>query len=1374
MSNEVSGNAQVRNLVQAHAIHGDVNFHMSSPPAEQQARPVPGLPRELRRLFGRAAEVAEGRGRLEEGDAEGAAAVVVTGPPGIGKSAVALHLARLVAPIYPDGQFHVDLSLAAEGERSADLVQALLDVLRPGGGTPRDDHANRLAQLRAELAGQRVLLLIDDVVDEDALIDVVQLDGPFAVVCTSRARLSGLTGLVHLIELGPLPDRHGEDLVRAVTGPGRLTDPQVSALAEACAGHPLALHIASAHLARRPKADVDRYLEDITDPDRGVHALRAGQRALEPVLERSFAALAPAQAELFTTLGILPYMSVTQDVVAAVLLDDEHVERGDLGVSHVETVAELLDALFEFCLIEQIGEDRYVFHEVLYRFARRKSTEVTAERRAIVIRSACLMVSVRTKAATESIGFMDEAATVPAQANTEVLRELEADRPGAVALTELARDHEVWEPLVHLVGQLTGPLWNGGHWADLSRIHQCVHDAGTRSETADWTMTALHNLALAAGQLGDSVRAVELFEQCAEAAYQSDDPYRMHFAELSAGTLLLNVGRAGDAIPPLRNGLRFWRLIEDERTLAHALWLLGQAHLALGQLRRAEQYLHNSRSLFGGAQINAVDLWSRTAFVSLLRSTGRWAEAAQEAALDVERARAVGSREWEAKALLELARTPVHERPDTAPARPLEAALGVYRETGDRHGQVRALYLLADEAADRADLDQAATLMTECLQLALSTDDFEHAARALTYLATYHGGVGDLDKASECFTEALRMARYVGNPVVIAQTLHKQGDFLWHLGRLTEAVSHFGEAVRLLEGTQERHALAQLKAALGEALVSAGRWEEGANLLQPVVSALSDDAVPATQARAWRALAILYSRRGLHTEAMSAITKAFDHSERAGGRGSLLHCHMALAGVHARNEDWDAALEEYDKAVELAEERKDVHVLLTARGMAAVCRLREQASEQAAEDIASLLPMTRKLGMASLEAALCHNAGTHHARSGDHVQAITAFGAAADLFAQLQDGPLHATGLLNLARCHRELGNFEASREHAHLAFALFQGNGDWGAAGDALVLLGRLHRDAVPDAGYVPPDELVKAGQPVDQRVIEALRADAVHGGRPGFVGDRTVLVTNGARRINVSAAVRAAMVGSDIEAVAAHLADSRQSCLACRLLIGETAAAELILLRHPRMNRLMVRLAHPYCLTSCVAELTGKAPKEPQIVFEAECILLGSDRIGVIVDCYGGLGSHGDGEFRDLVLEHYRAAGLMDLRGMLDSEGGRPLDLCDVPRVDGGVQAHLEDNRLSISASDGRLMPPVPLNFFASWYHRVDEGSLTVVIGRNLQGMATDDPSYLVRAMALGKTVGGRVPLRVVRPPRNGRCPCMMRGGRKFKHCCGRSTGA
>ncbi|MFB6441714.1 tetratricopeptide repeat protein [Streptomyces sp. NPDC056411] len=1330
---------------------------------------VPCLPRELRPVFGRETEIDEGRGLLEKPGGDRKPAIVVTGAPGIGKSAIALRLSRLVADVYPDGQFHIDLALSASEGNPADLVLALLQTLRPGGGPLPEGRAQQLAVLRATLSRSKVLLLIDDIVSEEALLDILQMDGPFALVCTSRAKLSGLTGLVHLIELGPLPARHSEELVRAVAGPTRLTDGQTSSLAEACGGHPLALLVAAAHLARRPRVSVDRFLDDITSPDRGLRALRAGQTAVEPVLERSFAALSPEQAELFTTLGILPHMSVTPDVVAVAT-----ASQVELDETQFDAVTELLDSLFELSLIEQIDEDRYVFHEILHRFARHKSASAPTERRESAIRQTCLMLAVRARSATESIGFMDKDAKVPAQGNADALHLLTADRPGAVAMAELARQHQVWGPLVLLASNLTASLWHGSHWNDLDRVYRCVLEAGTQSDDPEWTATALHNLGMAASHLGDSEQAAELFQRSAETAYNADNPYMMHLAQLALGSLLINLGRARDAIPYLRSGLPFWRIIKDNRVLAQALGNLGQAHLAIGQLRRAEQYLHNSSSLTRTDGSNA-DLWNRGALAALLRKTGRMAEAAREASLDVERARAVGSREWEAKALMELAETPPEERPDSAPFQPVETALAIYRDTGDVQGQVRALFRLGSQAAERADIHQAAEHLGECTNLAAGIGDYEHAAGALAYLASYHGGIGHLDDAETYFADARDMARHLGNPIVLAQTLQKNAEYLWHLGRIGEAVTYLTEAVRLLEGTEEKRVLAQVRAALGEALIVAGRWQEGAQALESVVSVMSDDASPATRAQASRALAVLYSRRGLHREAMSTITQALDECERAGDKSAILHCRMALGNVHARNEERSEALDQYGKATELALEQKDLHVLLTARSMAALCRLHGNEKEQAVADIAKLMPVTEQLGMQSLEATLHLSLGVHHAHSSDHEKAVTEFCKALALIEQFDDDTLRAPCLLNLARSYRALGDTERSRTHAREGFALHHELGNWSDAGEALLLLGRLYWDAAPDAGDPTLNELLGAEQQVDSRVLEAIHT-RLRRVRDGSVvkADREVSRSvAGMRKVNVSDAVRQALTGIDIKQLTAHLANSRQTCAACNLLIDETGEAELLLLHHGKMNRLKVRLAHPHCVASRVIQLKGRTPKEPKIVFEVECILFGGDRAGVIADCYGGWGSYGDGQIEDLVLGSYREAGFTSLQTMLQVKDSQPLDMRDIPGVkSSGVQARLEDNNLSITGPHGQLLHRIPLNFLPRWYRKAIEGSLIVVAGRNLQGMAADDPSYLVRAMALGRAVGAAVPLTVVRPSRNSPCPCNMRAGRKFKHCCGSST--
>ncbi|MFH9727583.1 tetratricopeptide repeat protein [Streptomyces sp. NPDC017254] len=1342
-----------------------------SAPAPETAPQLPGrnLPRRLRALFGREAEIAKGRRLLERSGEEGIRAVVVTGPPGIGKSAVALGLAHLVSDAYPDGQFHIDLALSAGEGEPVDLVASLLHTLRPGGDQFPEGRAQQLALLSSALSESRVLLLVDDVTSEDSLLEVLRIDGPFAVLCTSRAKLSGLAGLVPVIDLAPLSTRHSEEMVREVAGVDRLTDGQVTSLAEACAGHPLALHIAGAYLARRPKVDVDRFLGDITDPDRGVQALKAGQTALVPVLERSFADLGREQAELFAALGVLPHMSLTTDVVAAV-----SARPGELDDEHMDRVSDLLDSLFELSLIEQIDEDRYVLHEILHRFARLKSAARPAEARETVVRQACLMLAVRARAATESIGFTDPEATVPALSNADALHILNADRPGAVAVTEMARQYGQWEPLVLLASDITAFLWHGSHWIDLERVYRSVAEAGARSENPGWTATAHHNLAMVASHLGESRRSVDLYRSSAEMAHRADDPHQMYLAELALGSLLINLGRGREAIPILRDGLRFWRVVEERQILAQALGNLGLAHMAIGRLHRAEEYLRASRNLSRDG--SPADLSNRGAISALLRRTGRMAQAAQDASQDIARARAVGSREWEAKALMELAETPVEERPVSAPARPLEEALAIYRDTGDAQGQVRALFRLGDRAADRADVHLAARFLGECAVLAARIGDFEHGARSSVYLASYHGGIGRSDEAETYFADALEMARHVGNPGVLALTLQKRAEYLWHLGRIGEAVDHLTEAARHLETTEERKAQAQIKASLGEALIAAGRWREGAKELHSVTSDLSPHASPSTKARAARGLAVLYSLRGLHTEAMTAATEALERCDKAGDTSGVLQCRMALGSVHARNGEWSAALDEYGRAAELAQRRSDVHVSLTARSQAAVCLLNTGETDKAISMITELIPLTARWGMGTAGAALHGNLGTHYARLRAYDTAADEFRNALSLAEQLDNKPLRATCLLNLARAVGALGDTDGSRAYGRQSFALHHELGNWPEAGDALLHLGALHQETTGTLDLPTFAELLGDGRHVDDRVIQSLHARVPRATEeaPAEPGVDTSGSTTGGRRIHVAATVRDALARLDVRAVIHRLGNSRQRCAACNLLIDETGEAELLLLHHPGMKHVPLRLTHPHCARSQVLHLDDPLPTQPEMNTEIECILFGQDRAGVIADCYGGWGLPDDGDtVEDLILRSFTEGGFTNLRSMLDLEEGRPLDFRNTPAVEGGgVEARLEGNRLSITGPRGQeLLSPTPLNFYPHWYRKALDGSLIIVFGRNLQGLAADDVSYLLRALILGQAVGATVPLTVVRPRRNSPCPCMMRAGRKFKHCCGSS---
>ncbi|MDX2853077.1 tetratricopeptide repeat protein [Streptomyces sp. PA03-3a] len=1365
----------VRATGAAHASHGgvaitgyvagDVRVTLPSPQSCSIQNSV--LPGERRpRLFGREAVISAGLDVLRRADDGGRAAVVVTGAPGIGKSDVALRMCRLAAEWYPDGQFHINLALSAI---PTDLVSSILHALIPPEPPLPDRRDQRLALLRTTLADKRVLLLVDDIVSEEALLEILSVDGPFALVGTSRVKLSGLSGLVCLMDLGPLSAASSEELVRSVAGSGRLTDEQTAALSAACAGHPLALHIAAAHLARRPRVNADRYLAEITNPDRSVKALVAGQTALQPVFQQSFDALERDQAQVFTALGVLPHMSFTVDVVAACIAPPPLDEVNEVNL--VDAAA-LLDSLVELSLIEQLDDDRFVMHEIQHRFARLTSAPWPQTQRADVVRHACLVTAFRVRSSTDAIGFLDEEATVLAESSVEALRSLDADRPGAVALVETARQYEVWDHLILLAFALTEHLRVASHWKELDRVYQCVQEGGELAGHANWTATALYNRAVVAGHLGESQDAADLFHRCAETARVANDAEHLFMAQLGLGTLLINLGRPRDAVPYLRLGLHFWRTVGNCQALALALGNLGQAYLAVGQTRRAENYLRNSRDLSRSSGLG--ETLATRSIAKLLSSTGREAEAAEESVRDIERARAIGSREWEAQALMDLAAVPANARPESAPAEPLEGALSIHQETGDMQGQVRALFRLGEEAAHRADLDRAATYLGQCAELAIRIGDHQHAVRSLTYLASYSGGIGHHDTAESQFKVASDMAQESGNPVLQADVLQKQAQLLWHRGRVGDAVRLLNQAEQSLAGTDESRALAQMRAALGEALVAAGQWQDGARMLRSVVSDFSDAASPSTRARATRALAVLHSRRGQHTEALSSISRALDDCERHEDIEGVLHCRMALGSIHARAGRWAEAADQYEQTARVAAERKDLHLLLSARAHTATCMMHIGSRDDALALMTKNIPLAQKLGMDSVLTSLHTNFGACHAEAGDHLAAAASFRTALQISERLDDDPLRAICLLNLARAEKALHAPESARLRAQQAFVLHQALGNWPEAGEALVFLGALHRETDPD-GTVPSLVELVGGGPVGLRVLESLRARALREVRDDAEVPSPALP--GLRSVRISETVQRALAAFDLEALKLRFATSRQYCTMCNLIIDESGEAELLSLRHPDVHHPMLRLAHSHCHLSDVIELTGPAPGRSPDRVDAECILFGGDRAGIVLDCHGGWGTiDGGRRIEDVSLRLFMESGFTNLGTLYDDNGGKPLDLRDLPPVSGrDLQACLVDNKLTISSPYGNLLLEMPLSFLPRWYERAHHGSLIVIAGRNLPGMVADNPTYLERAILLGQAVGAVVPLTVVRPRRNAPCPCMMRQGRKFKHCCsGRAVSA
>ncbi|GGY59549.1 hypothetical protein GCM10010363_46230 [Streptomyces omiyaensis] len=269
------------------------------------AAPLPTVPG----FTGRAAELAALARLLTGGAPDGGRApvAVLSGAPGIGKTALALHAARLVAGHHPGGSVLVQLTHPDGTPRTAEDAAAEVRRALPDG----------------DAAGP-ALLVLDDVVHPDQVRPLLTAHAGTTALVTSRTGLAALLathgGTAH--RLGTLAPEEARELLTAALGTERVAAEPAAArqLADVCGHHPLALRIAAARLLTRPRLRLADYADWLRHDAAGRLALADDPRTSVPErLDEALGRLAPALAEAHLRLAASPHDPLTADRAAAVL-----------------------------------------------------------------------------------------------------------------------------------------------------------------------------------------------------------------------------------------------------------------------------------------------------------------------------------------------------------------------------------------------------------------------------------------------------------------------------------------------------------------------------------------------------------------------------------------------------------------------------------------------------------------------------------------------------------------------------------------------------------------------------------------------------------------------------------------------------------------------------------------------------------------------------------------------------------------------------------------------------------------------------------------------------------------------------------------------
>jgi DNA-binding SARP family transcriptional activator len=627
-----------------------------------------------------------------DGEESPAVVYAVSGPPGVGKTALAVAWAHRVASRFPDGQLYANLrGFSPQGTvvAACDVLHGFLEALGiPPQRIPETLPA-RMGLYRTLLAGKRVLVLLDNARDAKHVRSLLPAASGSAAIITSRNKLTSLVaadGAV-AVPLGVLSRDAAHRILTQRLGQKRVaTEPDaVDEIIGRCAGLPLALGIVAARITTEPSVSLASIADEMLAACDALDALSGGDHRADVrvVISWSYAVLSPDAARLFRLMSIHPDAEMGLPAIASV---------GTVTISEARRlVAELATAN----LVTIVDSGRYAFHDLIRAYAQEQSQTLdSAAHRADAMRG---LLDYYVRSADVAAGLMDayRDSVVVAEPSVKVAPASLADHEQALAFLTTE-----YRSLLELVRLAEASGFEAHAWQLASTLTEFFERRGLWQ---DW-LTALRTAVNAAERLGDP-RGLAYSNRGLGRAHHWHGNYREaaihhrkaldYFVALddgrgqarvwhSLGRLAELEGHLDEALANTQRGLELFRAVDDAPGIAKALNGVGWYHCLLGDYELALRCC-------GEALVLVQELGDRRVEANTWDSLGY----AHHMASDHQRA-----------------------------VECYEQALALFREMGDRYHEADASVHLGDAYASASDVAAADRIWRHALAI---LEDLGHA-----------------------------------------------------------------------------------------------------------------------------------------------------------------------------------------------------------------------------------------------------------------------------------------------------------------------------------------------------------------------------------------------------------------------------------------------------------------------------------------------------------------------------------------------------------------------------------------------------------------------------------------------------------------------
>ncbi|MET7345494.1 BTAD domain-containing putative transcriptional regulator [Streptomyces sp. NPDC005547] len=598
---------------------GSTPYPGSAPYAGGAPHAADLLPRAPRGFHGRGAELTA----LSRAAAGEAPVCLVTGPAGVGKTALALHWARRSPAAFPDGRLFADLRGFGDTAEPTPL-EVLREFLLALGVAPRrvPESVAGAAALFRSLTDRRSLLVVLDNARDSAQVRPLLPGGADCVtLVTSRRRLEGLiaSDAAVPVPLDILEPPDGTALLAGVLGEERVLAEPVAArrLAELCGGLPLALRVTAARLAGRPQRTLAATADELADERSRLSYLDVEDTGVSAALRLTVQQLPPDAVHHLGRLGHHPG-SHFDPYTAAALAGGDPVTAGAA-----------LERLAAAHLVTEAGPGRWILHDLVRLYARGLdpaagpdaligvldhyiATALAAADTAEPGGEPCFVLpdDFRRPAATRDFTDRETAMSWLAAEREDLTLAAAAarsagldDRAWRIILLQwphvVWRVRDGWAPMLELalaaavalddpyaesrVRNLLGwVLTEEGRTSEAVALLDASPGLARRAGDRLGEATALINLAIVQAEQGGLDEAMEGCERALELARKEPDAHTEMLALQHLARMQLTAGRPQDALDSARTAFDLGPEHEEAARRVLLLSVSGEARLALG------------------------------------------------------------------------------------------------------------------------------------------------------------------------------------------------------------------------------------------------------------------------------------------------------------------------------------------------------------------------------------------------------------------------------------------------------------------------------------------------------------------------------------------------------------------------------------------------------------------------------------------------------------------------------------------------------------------------------------------------------------------------------------------------------------------------